>query len=235
MLPAATYPQQVAEAAQWLANNPGVTQPAIDAQPWDPSIKAILHYPTVLQKMASDMNWTQTLGVAFLNQQADVMASIQRVRAQAESAGVLTSTPQQQVETDNGDIYVEPTDQDEVYVPAYTPVYTNGIWGFGGFLIGPSYLGGIWLDNCFDWDHHWVAMGGGWRNHWRVGDVGGGRGSEISRPWRRDNRQPMPVFPRDVQARLTGRPGISGERVAPGALARSGNPRKSSVPWRADR
>ena len=89
VLPAATFPQQLQDANAWLRANPQPTAPAIDAQPWAPSVKAVIHYPTVFSQLINDMQWTQSLGAAFLNQPADVMAAIQDMRAQAAAQATL--------------------------------------------------------------------------------------------------------------------------------------------------
>src|SRR5438105_11711321 len=84
ILVAATYPQEVAEAYQWLQQNPGLGGPtlaqAAQQQNWDPSIQALVMFPDVLRRLNEDLNWTASLGNAFLYQQPDVMNAIQRMR-----------------------------------------------------------------------------------------------------------------------------------------------------------
>ena len=83
VLIASTYPAEVAQAAQWAQQNSSLQgaalNSALEQQPWDPSVKALVQVPTVLQQMNSRMDWTQQLGDAFLAQQADVMDSVQRL------------------------------------------------------------------------------------------------------------------------------------------------------------
>src|SRR5580692_5488029 len=79
IFPAATYPQDITAANQWLASNPNPTEADIAAQNWDDSIKGLVHYPTVLKMMTDQIDWTQTVGAAFLDQQKDVLASVQRL------------------------------------------------------------------------------------------------------------------------------------------------------------
>jgi hypothetical protein len=67
---------------------------AVDAQSWDPSVKALTQFPSVLENLAKNLTWTSSMGEAFHNQQADVMAAIQTLRAQAQAAGNLKTTPQ---------------------------------------------------------------------------------------------------------------------------------------------
>src|SRR5215472_15908218 len=95
ILGAATYPDQVSAADDWIQSNGGLKGDALmqaaDKQPWDPSVKALTEFPSVLDQMAKNLAWTSALGDAAYNQQKDVMASIQRLRAQAKAAGNLKS------------------------------------------------------------------------------------------------------------------------------------------------
>ncbi len=168
IFPAATYPQDVASAEQWLQSTPNPTEAAITAQPWDDSIKGLVHYPTVLKMMSDQMDWTNALGAAFLNQQQDVMASVQRLRAAAQAAQNLQTTQQEQVLADGGAIRIEPVDPSVIYVPQYDPllVYSNPCpINFGvGFPLG------LWCNDDFDWGGGLVIVGGGWFSHWHHPD-----------------------------------------------------------------
>lgn len=162
LFPAATYPQDVMAAAQWLQSYPQPAEPAIAAQPWDDSIKALVHYPTVLQWMAGNPDWMQAIGAAFINQQADVMNSVQRLRTQAMNAGSLVSSPQQQVIVEpDGTISIMPVQPSMVYVPQYDPsiVYAPAEYpdepGWG-ITFGIGFPIGDWLIGDFDWHHHWI-------------------------------------------------------------------------------
>ena len=101
VLMASTYPLEVAEAARWSRDNSGVTgetlEDAMREQPWDPSVKSLTAVPPTLQMMSDKPDWTRQLGDAFLAQQKDVLAAIQRLRARADAAGNLNTTPQQKV------------------------------------------------------------------------------------------------------------------------------------------
>ena len=127
---AATYPLEVVQADQWLKKNPGLEGEALDnavaAQPWDPSVKTLVFFPTVLERMAQDLTWTQDLGDAFLAQEADVMGAVQRLRRQAQEAGNLPSNSQQIVRTQGSNIVVESADPTVVYVPTYNPTVVYG-------------------------------------------------------------------------------------------------------------
>jgi hypothetical protein len=134
ILVACTYPLEIAEAAQWLQQNPTLQGPQlVDAargQNWDPSIQALVVFPDVLTRLNSDIRWTTDIGNAFLAQQADVMNAVQRMRAQAQASGKLRSNGQQTVTTemqgDQSAIDIQPANPEVVYVPAYNPAY---IWG----------------------------------------------------------------------------------------------------------
>jgi hypothetical protein len=232
ILPASTYPLQIVIAARWLQANPNPTEASIDAQALEPSIEAILHYPTVLAMMNGQLDWTQSLGVAFLNQQADVMNAIQELRLQAQSAGSLVSTPQQQVVMDDGSVQILPVDPNVVYVPQYDPqtVYL-GNGGAGLFLtFGVGYPQGLWLNNNVDWHHRWVAGGDGWNHGWnkpagdpRGGGIRPGEDPPNTKPWVRNQAQPLPVRAQRAapEAARDVRPGYEDPKTqapAPGAF-----------------
>ena len=96
ILSAATFPDQVAVANNWLQQNKSLTgsalMKAVNGQTWDPSVKALTQFPSVLNNMAQNLAWTSQLGEAYHNQQADVMTAVQTLRAQAKAAGNLKST-----------------------------------------------------------------------------------------------------------------------------------------------
>lgn len=149
LLPASTYPQQIQDANAWLASNPNPPQYAIDSQPWEPSVKALIHYPSVLAQLARDPQWTESLGSAYINQQSDVMAAIQQMRAQAMAEGNLVDTPQQVVINDGGVIAIEPANPDVIYIPTYDPVlvysgYHPLFFATIGYPIGPWFVNGIY-------------------------------------------------------------------------------------------
>jgi hypothetical protein len=133
-LVASTYPLEIIQLQQWLAKNPGLKDKAlVDAvakQPWDPSIQSMAAIPDVVNRLANDVQWTTELGNAFLVQQADVMAAVQRMRAKAMGTGALASSEQQTVETQSTGgttvIVVESSNPEVVYVPSYSPTVVYG-------------------------------------------------------------------------------------------------------------
>jgi uncharacterized protein DUF3300 len=148
MLAASTFPEQVVDADRWVQSHPDlkddVLAQAIDQQPWDPSVKALTAFPSVLGNMDKNLSWTSSLGDADYNQEQDVMDAIQVMRRRAQGAGNLNSSPQQTVTTEGSDIEIEPVSPDIVYVPAYDPwvVYGGPIVAWPGWYPYP----GIWYD-----------------------------------------------------------------------------------------
>ncbi|HMD61087.1 MAG TPA: DUF3300 domain-containing protein [Opitutaceae bacterium] len=182
ILPASTVPSDISLAEQYLAANGSPS--GIDAQPWDPSVKGLAHYPDVLRWMNDNPDWTRALGAAFAEQQSDVMESVQQLRAKARAAGTLVDTPQQQVEMQGDDIRVVPALADTIYVPEYDPdlVYGDAPAGYSGPLItfGAGFPVGAWLGFQCDWDDFGVWFGPwhrGWEYHrdWRDPHSGGDR------------------------------------------------------------
>src|SRR5277367_1939420 len=91
VLAASANPDQVAFADDWLAQNRSLTgtalAQAVDQQSWDPSVKALTQFPSVLDNLAHNLSWTSSLGQAFANQQAEVMQAVQTMRSKAQAAG----------------------------------------------------------------------------------------------------------------------------------------------------
>lgn len=167
VLLAATFVDQVDEAARWVRayNDPG----AIDNQPWDISVKAVAHYPSVLYMMSDRIDWTIALGQAYVNQSTDVMASVQHLRAMAYSAGNLTSNQQQEVLVERDYIQVVPFQSRVIYVPAYDPdiVYVRrnphfGLYPATVISFGPAFPIGAWLNRDCDWGRRRIYYHG-WR------------------------------------------------------------------------
>ena len=141
VLMASTYPLEIVQAARWLKANPKVTgkalEDAMQKQRWDPSVKSLTAMPQVLEMMDAKIDWTQKLGDAFLAQQAQVMQTVQALRAKASAAGNLKSTPEQQVSTvqEGGQsvIVIEPANPQVVYVPTYDPAVIYGPWPYPAY------------------------------------------------------------------------------------------------------
>src|SRR5271169_1467282 len=131
VLTAATFPDQVAIANYWVQQNKTLTgsalTTAVDKQTWDPSVKALTEFPSVLNNMAQNLSWTSQLGEAYHTQQADVMTAIQTLRAKAKAAGNLKSGSQITVVQQSPQVIViQPTNPQIVYVPQYNPTVIYG-------------------------------------------------------------------------------------------------------------
>jgi hypothetical protein len=180
ILAAATYPSQISEADRWIQQNPDLKADAlakaVDPQPWDPSVKALAQFPSVLAMMDKNLSWTSSLGDAYVNDQQNVLDAVQVMRQRAEQAGNLKSTQQENVTNDGQAIDIEPTDPEVVYVPEYDPWAVYGApvpfypdwYGMPGLYIdGPGIAWGagigIGVFGGFGWGwHHW---GADWHRH----------------------------------------------------------------------
>ena len=218
VLMASTYPLDVVQAARWR-KEPGNAKldgaaltTALEAKDWDPSVKAIVQFPDVLNMMSDQLEWTQKLGDAFLAQQSDVMDEIQLLRGKAADAGNLNSNQHQRVEEqkDSGGqpIYViEPTSERTVYVPVYEPSVVYGPWWYpdyppyywpypgarfvNGYFwgAGVAIAAGIWGWNHFDWHDHDININA---NKWN--EINGKRAKITNNKWehRPNHRGPVP-------------------------------------------
>jgi len=142
LLMAATYPLEVAEAARWSRANPGLQGDAAvraaQDEDWDPSVKSLLAFPQVLQRMDEKAGWTRNLGDAFLVQEAQVMDTVQQLRRRAQSAGTLQPGDQFAVQQQGQLISLLPASPDQVYVPYYDPWVAYGPWWW------PAYPPVVW-------------------------------------------------------------------------------------------
>lgn len=185
ILAASAYPTQIVEAERFLEQNPNLKGKdlgdAVNSQDWDPSVKALTPFPSVLANLNKDLSWTSELGDAYYNQQAEVMKAVQVMRRKAEQAGNLKTTPQQTVTEQGPDVDIQPADPNVVYVPDYDPQLVYGYpvglwpgfypwWGVGGpylsfgvgFGIGPFFgFGWGWPAWGFDWRGGFLRYGGG--------------------------------------------------------------------------
>ena len=216
ILAASTFPEQVVEADRWVQAHLDLKGDAlgqaVDQQPWDPSVKALAAFPSVLGNMDKNLSWTSSLGDAYYNQEQDVMEAVQVMRQKAEQAGNLKSTPQQTVTNQDSTITIEPASPDTVYIPAYDPwlVYGGpigpwpgwypypGIWFGGPYLsfgigFGIGFFGGYrwgWHHWGCDWHNHYPTFNHGryysrsntFYNRSSVNRGGGARGGTFNRP-----------------------------------------------------
>lgn len=135
LLPASAYPLDIVKAARFIKDTNNI--PKVDSQPWDSNVKALAHFPDVLNKMNDDIDWTSDLGDAFVNNQKGVMNAIQVMRNKAHDVGNLKTTPQQVVTVTNDVVQqtvnqqvvvvtntivqIQPASPQVIYVPQYNP------------------------------------------------------------------------------------------------------------------
>jgi len=183
ILGAATFPDQITQANNWLQQNKGLTgsalMQAVDKQSWDPSVKALTQFPSVLDNMVKNLSWTSALGETYHTQAADVMAAVQALRAKAKAAGNLKSGSQITVVQQSPQVIViQPTNPQVVYVPQYNPtvvygapvttpgystaaVVTTAVLAFGiGIAVGAAIN-----NSCCGWGYSY------WNCNWHGGAV----------------------------------------------------------------
>ena len=172
VLTASTYGNEIPDAATWANQHAYIKGDELaraireDNLPFDPSVMALLPFPSVLDQMARDMNWTQQLGNAVLAQRGDVMDAVQRLRQSAMSYGYLQNNQYERVVTAGpGDIEIAPVNPGYYYVPTYDP-YVVYARPRPGFFVGSAirFGGGITIGASFSpWG--WGGPGFGWRDH----------------------------------------------------------------------
>jgi Protein of unknown function (DUF3300) len=173
VLAASTYPTEIVEADRWMHDHSDLKgeklADAVNKQSWDPSVKALTQFPSVLENMDKNLSWTSSLGDAYVNQQQDVTDAVQAMRQQARKAGHLSSNEQQKITTQGNTVIIEPANSEVVYVPAYDPwlVYGAPIVAYPGwypvpgiFFAGPEISFGLGFGIGF-----FGGFGWGW-NHW---------------------------------------------------------------------
>ena len=134
VLTASTYPLEIVMADRWVRQNKDLQGEslarALEQQEWDPSVKSLVNFPSVLAMLSDKLDLTTKIGNAFLEQKQDVMDTIQDLRSRAAAAGTLKSTSQQKVVVEDRTIVIEPVTPDVVYVPVYDPYVAYGPWWY---------------------------------------------------------------------------------------------------------
>ena len=182
-LAASTYPLEIVQAGRFVQQNKDLKgekllQAAKDKD-WDPSVKAMLEFPDVLLMMNEKLEWTEKLGNAFLSQQRDVMASVQRLRQKAQESGNLKTTKEQKVVVDKETkvIVIESASPQVVYVPTYNPTVVYGAWPYPAYPPAPVYPPGYVAATAAFSFAAGVAIGaaasgyGGWGCGWGNNEV----------------------------------------------------------------
>lgn len=180
ILMASTYPIEVIEANRWVKVNSELVGDRLDTsllnKDWDPSVKAICHFPSTLAVMSDRINETTNLGNAFLAQETEVLGVIQHLRDQAYSQGNLRSTTEQTVIVEKETIIIQPARPEVIYIPYYDPYYVYGPWWYPGYRpyywgpsgvrlgVGVSFWPGVSFGfvfggwSHFDWHRHHIQI-----------------------------------------------------------------------------
>jgi hypothetical protein len=177
VLPASTTGLQIVEAQRFLEKHAtdSSLQPDKD---WDPSVVALINYPDVVERLNADLDWTQRLGDAVLDQQADVMDAIQQARNEAVAAGYLKSDDKQVISQEKETVVIQSANPEVVYVPTYDPqvvvqqtytsypppayyppyqpYYAPAATFFAGAITGAAFA------YAFDWNDNDIDINGGW-------------------------------------------------------------------------
>jgi hypothetical protein len=201
VLMASTYPLEVVQAARFVREHASLEgdqlNEALKQHPWDDSVKSLVRFPQVLAMLNDKLDWLQKLGDAFLGQQQEVMAAVQRLRARAQSSGQLQSTPQQNVIVEPSTavasppsgatqppgpaqvvpapptvIKIEPANPQVVAVPAYDPMVVYGGWAYPAYPPYSPYPPGYFAAGAFMFGAS-IAVGAAlWSDcDWHHGDV----------------------------------------------------------------
>ena len=160
VLAASTYWNQISEAAAWADQHSYLKGDALaraiqeDHLPWEPSILALLPFPSVLDMLARNLTWTEQLGTAVLTQPADVMDAIQRMRRKAQEYGYLQSNPFINVLSGGDNIELIPANPSVIYLPEYDPIVVfsppaRGVVIGGALRFGPAIRVGAFVP--FGW------------------------------------------------------------------------------------
>ena len=173
-----TFPIQIVQAARWLEKNPGLKEKALEDalkdQTWDASVKSMCGFPDVLKKLNENLDWTQDMGEAFMNQRSEVLDAVQRMRGKAYESGNLKTTEQQTV-TQQPDkiIVIQPSNPEVIYVPTYSSTVVYGsAWAYPTYYYPPAYYGWGYGAMAFTAGFIWgAAMWGGCSWGWGHSDV----------------------------------------------------------------
>ena len=134
ILVAATYPLEVVQAARWREDNIRLTEEqvlvAIEYEQWDPSVKALTPFADLIAQLSYDLDWLQYLGDAFLQNEYQVLASIQDLRHKAYEHGAIADNKYYDVINDNNYITIESTNNEIIYVPYYDSRSVYGRWSW---------------------------------------------------------------------------------------------------------
>jgi Protein of unknown function (DUF3300) len=176
---ASLYPLQIVEAQRFLDDSKTNTSLKPKTN-WDGSIVSLLNYPEIVRMMSDDLDWTQLLGEAIVNQQQDVLAAIQQLREKAVAEGIIKTDDKVKVVEEKDNIIIQPASTEVIYVPRYQPemlyeedyiyrpiAYYPDPYPYYYSPIAPFFAGvvtgAIWV-GIVDWDDGF--RGGNWGHDW---------------------------------------------------------------------
>lgn len=137
ILIASTYPIEIVEAHRWLIKNDELNaeqlSQSVEGFDWDASVKALVPFERILSRLSEDLSWTQQLGDAFLQDEAQLLGSIQALREQAKLAGNLEKMENMEVSYEDSNIIIEPREKEIVYVPYYDTRMVYGAWHWSSY------------------------------------------------------------------------------------------------------
>lgn len=209
VLPASTFPLEIVQAARFLEKQKTDKNLKPDEN-WDSSVLGLLNYPEVLNEMNDDLDWTWKLGEAVVNQQQDVMASIQHFRSKADEAGNLESNDKTVVIKETEVIKIESASPEVIYVPSYNPstvvVYSSAPYPYAYSAPYPYYYSpaatfwtGMFVGAAISYGVHW-------HGHGHYGDIDINRNTNITRNSTNINRDTVRQNNRD-RASINGNSG----------------------------
>lgn len=259
VLMASTYPLEIVQADRWAKQNTNLKDAALTAelekQPWDPSVKSLVNFPQVMAMMSEKLDLTIKLGDAFIAQQADVMNTVQKLRAKAQAEGNLKTNEQQKVVVEAPPppqttvvveqttppptqiIKIESSDPEVIYVPTYSPTYVYGTWPYPAYPPAPYYPPGYVASNMISFGVG-VACGAAWGYAWGHCDWGHNDVDiDIDRNTNINNNIDRSKYKAEFQNRQTNRTGTQGRTGAGANQAGRGswqhNPQhRQGVPYR---
>jgi len=164
-----TYPLEIVEADRFAKANPNLKgdqlTKTLEAKNWDPSVKSLVNFPSVLAMMSEKLEWTQKLGDAVIAQEKDVMNTVQTLRQKAQASGNLKTTNEQKVVVQEKTIVIESANPQVVYVPSYNPTVVYGAWAYPSYppyyYYPPGYVAGAAFTFAAG-----VAIGAAWGYAW---------------------------------------------------------------------
>ena len=184
ILAASTFPTQVVDADRFVQAHQGAPPDQLgqmaDGMQWDPSVKALIAFPSVLSNLDKNLDWTSQLGNAYYNQPQDVMSAVQVMRQRAYDSGNLRPNAQLAVDYQPGNIVIAPANPAVVYVPYYNPwaIYGGPVVAWPGYYVSAPPFGvglgvglalgfgvGIAIGGWNRWGWGWHNWGVGWGNH----------------------------------------------------------------------